>query len=63
MGERPRVLVGIDGSTESRAALRFALEDAARRGQGVRVISVVTPPQYWLPTVASGFRLQNFRRP
>jgi nucleotide-binding universal stress UspA family protein len=47
MSERPRVVVGIDGSAESRAALQFALEDAARRGQGVRSISVVTPPQYW----------------
>ena len=47
MGERPRVVVGIDGSTESRAALRFALEDAARRGQDLQVVSVLLPPQYW----------------
>jgi nucleotide-binding universal stress UspA family protein len=47
MSERPRVVVGIDGSMESRSALRFAMEDAARRGQGVRVISALTPPQYW----------------
>ena len=53
MGERRGVVVGIDGSVESRAALAFALCDAARRGTGVRVISVFLPPQflpaaYWL---------------
>lgn len=47
MGERPRVVVGVDGSTWSRAALRFALEDAARRGQGVQVVSVLLPPEFW----------------
>ncbi len=47
MGERPRVVVGIDESTDSRAALRFALEDAARRGTELRVISALLPPQYW----------------
>jgi nucleotide-binding universal stress UspA family protein len=47
MSERPRVVVGIDGSAESRAALQFALEEAARRGRGVRVISALLPPQYW----------------
>jgi nucleotide-binding universal stress UspA family protein len=48
MNERTRVVVGIDGSTESRAALRFALEEAAGRGTGVRVVSAVLPPQYWV---------------
>ena len=47
MSDRPRVVVGIDGSTESRTALEFALEEAARRGTGVRVISGLLPPQYW----------------
>ncbi len=28
----PRVVVAVDGSAGSRAALQFALEDAARRG-------------------------------
>ncbi len=46
MGERHGVVVGVDGSTGSRAALRYALEDAARRGTGVRVISALIPPQY-----------------
>lgn len=47
MRERLGVVVGIDGSEESRAALTFALEEAARRGTGVRVISVFLPPLYW----------------
>jgi nucleotide-binding universal stress UspA family protein len=47
MVERHTVVVGIDGSTGSRAALRYALEDAARRGTGVRMISGLIPPQYW----------------
>lgn len=47
MGERRGVIVGIDGSEGSRAALAFALRDAARRGTGVRVISVFLPSQFW----------------
>jgi nucleotide-binding universal stress UspA family protein len=47
MGERSTVVVGVDGSPESRGALRFALEDAARRGAAVRVVSVYVPPEYW----------------
>jgi nucleotide-binding universal stress UspA family protein len=47
MQQQHTVVVGIDGSTGSRAALRFALEDAARRGTGVRVVSALMPPQYW----------------
>ena len=47
MSERPRVVVGIDGSSGSRTALQFALEAAARRGTGVRVVSALLPPPYW----------------
>jgi nucleotide-binding universal stress UspA family protein len=47
MEERYGVVVGVDGSPESHAALRFALEDAARRGTGVRVVSAYVPPEYW----------------
>jgi nucleotide-binding universal stress UspA family protein len=35
----PRVVVAVDGSAGSKAALRFALVDAARRG--VRVVAVI----------------------
>ncbi len=47
MKERYAVVVGVDGSPESHAALRFALADAARRGVGVRVVSAYVPPEYW----------------
>jgi nucleotide-binding universal stress UspA family protein len=40
----PRVVVAVDGSAGSKAALRFALEDAARRG--VPVVAVIA---YRLP--------------
>lgn len=33
-----RVIVGVDGSTDSTAALRFAFEAAARRGTGLTVV-------------------------
>jgi nucleotide-binding universal stress UspA family protein len=47
MGERPVVVVGVDGSEGSRAAVGYALDDAARRGARVRVITVFEEPQYW----------------
>jgi len=47
MEERFAVVVGVDGSPESQAALRFALTDAARRRTGVRVVSAYVPPEYW----------------
>jgi nucleotide-binding universal stress UspA family protein len=47
MSERARVAVGVDGSAESLAALSHAVEQAARRGTGVRVVSAFLPPQYW----------------
>ena len=47
MNEQTRVVVGVDGSAGSQAALRFALEEAAVRETGVRVVSALLPPQYW----------------
>jgi nucleotide-binding universal stress UspA family protein len=47
MKERYGVVVGVDGSPESHAALRFALKDAARRRAGVRVVCAFVPPEYW----------------
>ena len=41
------VVVGVDGSVESRAALQYAIEDAARRGGTVRVLAVFPPLEYW----------------
>ncbi|HEX2075856.1 MAG TPA: universal stress protein [Geodermatophilus sp.] len=44
----PRVVVGVDCSAGSRAALMFALQDAARRGVPVEVISAYRLPEYWV---------------
>jgi nucleotide-binding universal stress UspA family protein len=41
------VVVGVDGSPESRLALRFALEDAHRRGARVKAITAYLSPEYW----------------
>jgi nucleotide-binding universal stress UspA family protein len=42
----PRVVAAIDGSAGSRAALRFALEDAARRGVPVEAVIAYRPPDF-----------------
>lgn len=47
MNKRTRVVVGVDGSAGAHAALRFAIEEAAMRGTGVRVVSALLPPEYW----------------
>jgi nucleotide-binding universal stress UspA family protein len=47
--QRGRVVVGVDGSRGSRAALAFALHDAARRGASVHVVAAFAPPEYWVP--------------
>jgi nucleotide-binding universal stress UspA family protein len=41
------VVVGVDGSPGSCAALDFALRDAARRGARLRVVAAVAPPEFW----------------
>ena len=43
----PRVVVGVDGSAGSQAALRFAIEDAARRGLPIEAVVAYRPPDYW----------------
>jgi nucleotide-binding universal stress UspA family protein len=43
-----RVVVGIDYSTGARAALLFALHDAARRGVPVEAVVAYRPPDYWM---------------
>jgi nucleotide-binding universal stress UspA family protein len=42
----PRVVVAVDGSAGSRAALRFALEDAARRGVPVEAVIAYRSPDF-----------------
>ncbi|TFV56253.1 universal stress protein [Geodermatophilus sp. DF01-2] len=49
-----RVVVGVDGSSGARAALRFALEDAVRRGVPVDVLTAYRPPEIWLDFYAVG---------
>jgi nucleotide-binding universal stress UspA family protein len=49
-----RVVVGVDGSEGARAALRFALEDAARRGVPVEVVTAYFPPEAWMDFNAVG---------
>jgi nucleotide-binding universal stress UspA family protein len=46
-GRRPRVVVGIDGSPGSRAALVQAYLAAARRGADLEVIAAYTLQLYW----------------
>jgi hypothetical protein len=41
------VVVGMDGSPESRAALEFALREPARRQARLRVIAAAQLPEYW----------------
>jgi nucleotide-binding universal stress UspA family protein len=50
----PRVVVGVDGSEGARAALLFALEDAARRGVPVQVLAAYRPPESWMDFYVSG---------
>lgn len=42
-----RVVVGVDGSAESVAALRFAHEDAGRRDVGLLVVAAFESPEAW----------------
>ena len=41
------VVVGVDGSPGSRAALEYAMAEAARRGAQLRVVAAVTLPEFW----------------
>jgi nucleotide-binding universal stress UspA family protein len=47
--QRARIVVGLDGSPGSRAALENALRDAARRDAEVEVVAAYAPPEYWAP--------------
>ena len=59
MSAQGTVVVGVDGSAESRVALRFALRDAARRKAGVRVVAAYEPPEYW----ATAYGLRSLPSP
>jgi nucleotide-binding universal stress UspA family protein len=42
-----KIVVGVDGSDGALAALRFAVEEARRRGAVLRVVSACELPSYW----------------
>jgi nucleotide-binding universal stress UspA family protein len=46
------VVVGVDGSPESRAAIEFAMRETMRRQAWLRVIAAAQLPEYW--TIAYG---------
>jgi nucleotide-binding universal stress UspA family protein len=57
------VVVGIDFSTGARAALLFALHDAARRGVPVEAVSAYRPPDYWMDFYAvSSYQPERVRK-
>ena len=41
------IVVGVDGSDCSRAALEFAFDEAVLRGAGVRVVAALAADAYW----------------
>ena len=49
-----RVVAAVDGSAGSEAALRFAMEDAARRGVPVEAVIAYRPPDYWTDLAVMG---------
>ena len=47
MASQGTIVVGVDGSDCSRAALEFAFEEAVLRGAAVRVIAALPETDYW----------------
>ena len=45
---RGTIVVGFDGSAHAEEALRYAVDEAARRGLGVRVVVAHEPPDAWM---------------
>jgi nucleotide-binding universal stress UspA family protein len=52
--DEPHVVVGIDGSAGARAALLFALHDAARRGLPVEAVGAYADPDHWMDLYVLG---------
>ncbi len=46
------VVVGVDGSPESKAAIEFAMREATRRRAWLKVVAAAQLPEYW--TIAYG---------
>jgi nucleotide-binding universal stress UspA family protein len=47
MSTQGTIVVGVDGSDCSRTALEFALDEAALRGAGLRVVAAAPEADYW----------------
>lgn len=47
-GRGGTIVVGLDGSTHAEEALRYAVDEAALRGLGVRVVVAHEPPDAWM---------------
>jgi len=59
---RPLVIVGVDGSGGARAALVWAMAEAARRGAELEVVSAAPVDFYWTdPYLVDGGRLEEVR--
>lgn len=64
MGAGKTVVAGVDDSGPARAALEYAIAEAARRGARVRAVSVFDPAEHWLapragsaPTIAQATKM------
>jgi nucleotide-binding universal stress UspA family protein len=58
----PRVVAAVDGSAGSRAALQFAVADAARRGVPVEAVIAYNPPDYMVDfDVMGGAEVERIR--
>ena len=58
---RRAIVVGIDGSRASRRALRWSLEEAARRGVGLTVVHGYVAPSGTVTTLASRDQYDQYR--
>jgi nucleotide-binding universal stress UspA family protein len=62
-----RIVVGVDGSPESRRALAFAVDEAERRGVDLHVVSTIEPFPTWIEAYGASMppidqRLAGMRR-
>jgi nucleotide-binding universal stress UspA family protein len=48
MSGQQTIVVGVDGSEHARAAVRYAIAEAARRGARVVAVRAFEPPQTWV---------------
>ena len=59
---RPRVVIGVDDSPGARAALRWGLPEAVRRGARVQVVAAFSIDYYWsAPYMAGAFPYEEIQ--